>query len=163
MRCHRNERILIFFFGTLFLTCMGEFWSLIRECNLQCLCFWSWIYILSSVTNFINLSWIQADIWLIYYVYCHFSICDIRCHRNGKILTFLFRLFLFSFSLSQWTTWHPCKSFLLGEVSYISWWPIKKHYNFRHESPKKVTYVMPSCTFSYSQANIAYHFVGNQA
>ena len=61
----------------------------------------------------------------------NFSICDMRCHRNGKILIFLFGLFLFSFSLSQWTIWHPCKTFL-SLMTY------KEHQNFRHESPQKM-------------------------
>ena len=34
------------------------------------------IYILLSGTNFINLSWIQAEVGMIYYVYYHFLICD---------------------------------------------------------------------------------------
>ena len=88
---------------------------------------------------------------MIYYMYCHFSICDMRCHGNGKILTFLSGLFLFSFSLSQWTIWHPCKIFLLvGEESYINWWPIKNTISFVTNLPKSD--VMPSCTFSHGQA-----------
>ena len=49
---------------------------------------------LSFSTNFANLCWTQAEIWVIYYVYYQNSISITGCHGNDYILYSLNDFFL---------------------------------------------------------------------
>ena len=69
-------------------------------------------------TNFANLCWTYAEIWVIYYVYCQNSICIMGCHGNGYILYSLNEIFLediFSHLVG------PSEQIVIGVQDRLNW------------------------------------------